>query len=277
MIQKTIWDSIEETQTIFIEKDYFTIDYTPETIKHRDNQKDKILYNLKDRLSQHKRPYHMVLNGSYATGKTILINYIFNETEKQFPDVKTVHINCKANKTAYLIYMRIYEKLFNKDMSVGGLSTSAVLDKIMKKIVNDNIILLIALDDITSVKNSKDLNDVLYNLLRGHETSKEAKITIFPITNENDFLFVDEDVMTVFNAIDVNFPKYNFDEIHDIMKERCRLGLYNGAMTDEMIEHIARYCYDRGDLRKGFDEIYLAGWNAEQEGCHKILKRHFNH
>lgn len=276
MIQKTIWDSIEETQTIFIEKDFFTIDYTPETFKFRDNQKNKILYNLKDRLTHHKRPYHMVLNGSYATGKTLLINYIFNETEKEFTDVKCVHVNCKANKTAYLIYLRIYEKLFNKNMSVGGLSTSAVLDKIMKKIVNDDIILLIALDDITSITNSKDLNNVLYNLLRGHETSKEAKITIFPITNDKNLLFLDLDVQTVFNVSTVEFPKYTFNEIHEIIKERCRLGLYNGAMTDEMIEHIANYCYDQGDIRRGFDEIYNAGLNAEFEGCEKILKRHFN-
>jgi hypothetical protein len=31
-----------------------------------------------------------------------------------------------------------------------------------------------------------------------------------------------------------------------------------------------------GDLRKGLHEIYKAGLNAGYEGCHKILKRHFN-
>jgi hypothetical protein len=47
MIQRTIWDSIEDTQSIFVEKDVFTIDYVPEAIKYRDKQIEKIIYNLK--------------------------------------------------------------------------------------------------------------------------------------------------------------------------------------------------------------------------------------
>jgi len=50
MKQKTIWDSIEQTQTIFKEKEVFTIEFIPETVKHRTMQIDKILYNLKDNL-----------------------------------------------------------------------------------------------------------------------------------------------------------------------------------------------------------------------------------
>lgn len=276
MTQKNIWDSITETQTIFIEKDFFTVEYDPEIINHRDNQINKILHNLKGRLDSNKRPYHMVLKGAYATGKTISIKYIFNEAEKKFPNVTAVHINCKQNKTAYLIYLKIYEKLFKKDMGVGGLSTSAVLDKIMKKIVKEDIILLIALDDIGSVKNNRDLNDVLYNLLRGHESAKNAKISLFPVTNERELLFLDFDVQTVFNHAEVDFPKYTFNEIYDIINERCRLGLYNGAISDEIINDVSKYCFNQGDLRKGFDEIYKAGLNAEYEGCHKIQKSHFN-
>ncbi len=276
MIQKTIWDSIEETQTIFIEKDYLTIDYIPETINNRDKQVKKILYNFKERLSHNKRPYHMVLKGAFATGKTVTVNYIFNLVEKEFPNVETVHVNCKKNKTAYMIYLQMYKKLFNKKMGFGGLSVSSLLDDVINKIVKDDTVLIIALDDIASVKDNKDLNDVLYNLLRGHESAKEAKICIMTITNDKDVIFLNPDVQTVFNKMDVDFPLYTYDEIHDILKERCRLSLYNGAISDEIIDDVARYCYNQGDLRKGFDEIYKAGLNAEYEGSHKILKSHFN-
>jgi len=277
MTQKTIWDSIEETQTIFIEKDVFTVEYIPETFKYRSEQIKRITFNLKGRLEEHKRPYHMILKGSYATGKTLTMKYIFKEVEKEYKNVKCVHINCKRNKSAYMIYLRIYEKVFGKEMGVGGLSTSMVLDSVMKKIAKDNTILLIALDDVGSVQNNKDLNDVLYNLLRGHESVNDVKISIFPITNENNIFFLDNDVNSVFNNIDVNFPKYDFSEMHSIIAERCRLGLYNGALTDDIVNQVAKICYNLGDLRKGFDEIYKAGLKAEFEGCHKILKRHFNH
>jgi len=275
MIQKTIWDSIEETQTIFIEKDFFTIEYIPETFKHRDSQRDRILYNLKDRLSFHKRPYHMMLNGAYGTGKTLTIKHIFHEANRKFPKVKAVHINCKTNKSSYQIYLRIYEKLFTGKIDTSGLSTFDILDRIIKKIAHRDIVLLVALDDIGSVKSSKDLNDVLYNLLRAHETDKRVKIAIFTVTNENILFFFDGNVQTVFNPIEVKFPKYSYDEIGSIIRERCHLGLYDGAIDDEIIEDVVRYAYDCGDIRKGLARIYKAGLNAEYEGCHKILKRHF--
>lgn len=276
MSQKTIWDSIEETQTIFKEKEVFTIEYIPETVKYRNTQVEKILYNLKDNLDQQKRPYHMILNGSYGTGKTLTINYIFSQVEKRYPRVKTVHVNCKNYKSQYQIYLKIHEKLFNKRRRVDGLSTFNIFNNIINEIVRRNIILLVALDDISSVKSDRDLNNVLYNLLRASESDKNAKITVFSVTNDKILLFLDKNVQTVFNGINVNFPNYSYDEIYNILSERCHLGLYNGAVSDEILNDLAKYTYDMGDLRKGFDEIYKAGLNAEYKGSHKILKSHFN-
>jgi len=276
MKEKTIWDSIEETQTIFIEKDVFKVEFVPETIKHRTEQIKKILYNVKGNLDDHKKPYHMIIKGSYATGKTLTINYIFSEVEKRYPKAKAVHINCKNYKTQYEVYLKIYEKLFNKNMGVGGLSTFTLLNKIIKEIVKKNLILLVALDDIGSVKSDKDLNNILYNLLRATETNKDAKITLFSVTNDKTIVFLDDNVRTVFNGIDVDFPNYTYNQIHDIINKRCRLGLYEGAISDDIIKDIAKFTHNHGDLRKAFDEIYKAGYNAEYEGCHKILKRHFN-
>jgi cell division control protein 6 len=243
--QKTIWDSIEETQTIFIEKEVFTIEYIPETINHRNNQINKIIYNLKNNLNENKKPYHMIINGSYATGKTLTINYIFSEVEKKYQNVKAVHINCKNHKTIYEIYLKIYEKIFNKkNMGVGGLSTFTLLNKIIGEIIKKEITLLVALDDIGSVKSDRDLNNVLYNLLRASETDKKAKITVFSVTNDKNIVFLDDNVRTVFNGIDVEFPNYTYNEISNILSERCRLGLYKGAISNKIVEDVARYVFD---------------------------------
>jgi archaeal cell division control protein 6 len=276
MNQRTIWDSIEETQSIFIEKDVFTIEYVPETIKYRDKQIEMMIYNLKDRLSHNKKPYHMILNGAYSTGKTMTINYVFSEVARKFPKVKPVHINCRNNRSQYEIYLRIYEKLFNMKKNVRGFSTFTILNKIIKEIVKKDFKLLVALDDISSVKTDRDLNNVLYNLLRASETDMKAKISVFSVTNKKRLCFLDGSVSSVFNGIEVDFPNYSYDEMHNILSERCRLGLYDGAISDEIIDDVTRYCYDHGDLRKGLHEIYKAGLNAEYEGSHKILKNHFN-
>jgi len=277
MSKEEIWDSIGEMQTIFIEKEVFTLRYCPETIKHRRSQIQEILYNLKDSLDNHKNPYNMIFKGSRATGKTVTIKYFFSLVEKRYTNVKTVHINCKNRGTQYGIYLKIYEDLFNKKMGVGGLSTLALIDKIVDKLVKKDIILLVALDDMDSVKNDEEINDALYNLLRIHEVDQNAKLAVFSVTKDNTILFLNQDVATVFNAIEVQFPKYTYKEIHNILKQRCDLGLYKGAMSDELLSDIAKFVHDCGDLRKGFDLIYLAGKNAEKEGCHKILRKHLNY
>jgi len=217
----------------------------------------------------------MILSGNYGTGKTLTINYIFSQAKKRYPNVKTAHINCKNHKSVYEIYLKIYESLFNRKRGVAGLSTFTIFNRIIKEIVSRNIILLICLDDISSAKSDRDLNNVLYNLLRAHETDKGAKITLFSVTNDELTLFLDKNVQTVFNGINVNFTNYSYDEIHSILSERCDLGLYDGAISDEIISSIAEYTYNIGDLRKGFDKIYKAGLNAEYAGDYKILKSHF--
>ena len=276
MVQKTIWDSIEETQTIFREKDVFKVEFIPETIKYRDNQRDKIIYNLKENLDAHKRPYHMILKGNYGTGKTVTINHIFSKVEKRYSKVKTVHINCKNHRSQYEIYLKVYEKIFNENMDVAGLSTFNILNKIIREIVKKNIILLVALDDISSVKSDRDLNNVLYNLLRASETNIDARICVFSLTNEKIITFLDDNVRTIFSGIEIDFPNYTYKEIYNILSERCQLGLYKGAISKDIIRNVAKFAFDFGDLRKAFDEIYKAGYNAEYEGCHKILKRHFH-
>lgn len=275
MRQTDIWDSINETQTIFKEREVFSIEYFPDILKHRDQQLEIMTANCKEELDDKRKPYHMILHGNYATGKTITIKKFFHEVEKKYPWAQTVHINCKNHRTAYHIYLKIYEKIFNKKMSVGGLSTFTILNKIINKISKTGIILIVALDDINNVKSDRDLNNVLYNLLRASETNQNAKITVFSVTNDRNLLFLDPDVQTVFGGIQLGFPNYLFEQIHDILKERCHIGLYDGAISNEIIESVANYTHEIGDLRKGLNEIYKAGLNAEFEGNHKISKKHF--
>ena len=275
MTQKTIYDIIEETGSIFKEREVFRTDYIPETYKYRDTQLDIMALYSKG-LMENQEPTHLLLKGGSATGKTSAVKYFFQILEERYPNVITVHVNCETHRTEYKVYSKIYQRLFNKNTSMGGLSVFNIYNRILDEIVKQEKILIVALDDFGSIKATTDLNRTLYSLSRASEIKEGAKVSVFTITDKETMLFLDPHVVTTYHPIEVSFLNYRYDEIHSILKDRCRIGYFKSVISDEIIEDVARYTYDYGDLREGIRLLSYAGKKAENEGCHKILKRHFN-
>jgi len=273
-MKKNFLDIIEETGTIFQNQDVLTIEYIPESLKFRDAQLNQMGY-LSKGLNKNKKPTHMALKGGHATGKTLTAKYYIDEIENEYPHVVGVHINCKNHRTEYGVYLKIYNKLFNKQMVPGGLSTVTLYNKIINYIADKDKVLILALDEIESVRDFKEMNSALYNLVRAHENRHEAKISIMTILNEKTVLYLDNNVSTVYRPDEIRFDKYNFSQIKNIIEDRCRLAFYNGVVEDDIIEAVAEHIYNYGDLRDGIVLLEKAGKAAEYEGCHKILKRHF--
>ena len=226
-------------------------------------------------LGKNIKPSSMILKGGLATGKTITLKHYLDKIEKNFSNVVGVYINCKNHRTEYKIYLRIFEKLFNKKMINGGLSSTIIYEKIINYLVENNKILIVGLDDIESIKTFKDMNIALYNLARAHENNVNAKISIITVTQEKTLLLLDSNVSTIYHPNEVNFDSYTLSQIKNILSDRCRLAFYKGVISDKIINEVAKYTYDTGDLREGIRILEKAGKCAEYQGSKKILEKHF--
>lgn len=272
MSKQSILDLIEETGTIFKEKEVFKYDYLPENFKYRDKELEQMAIASRG-LNYNNRIENMHITGSYATGKTTTLIKYFQLIEENFNNVLPVHINCQIHRTEYKVFSKIYKKLYNKNMKTNSLNTFDIYDRIMKKIIKENIQLIIGLDDYDSLKTGKELDRTLYDLLRVKESYPEAKVSIITVTSKPAQI-LDPAVSTVFLPTIIKFDPYTQEQLYDIINERCNLGFFKDVISDEIIRAVTRYSYDQGDLRAGLKLLNIAGENAEKEGNNKILKRY---
>ncbi|OQD59025.1 Cdc6-like protein [Methanobrevibacter arboriphilus JCM 13429 = DSM 1125] len=271
MDKQTFEDIIDETGTIFRDIDVFGPNYLPEIYKYRDKQLYEMVSFCRGLKNGHP-PQNMMLVGKYATGKTSTILKYFNLIEERFNNVLCVHINCQVNKTEYKVFTQIYKRLFGENVNVNGLSTFNIFEKLMKEIRKDNKILIVALDDFDFIKNDKELNKTLYNLLRAHETYNNAKISVITITSQRKSIILNDSVISSFHPVEINFPRYTHSQIFDILKHRCIAGFYPGVISEKLINLASDYTFEREDLRYGIKLLSKAGERAETYGSSKITE-----
>lgn len=273
MKAKTLMDIINEEGTIFRDKDVFTIEYIPESYKFRDHQLKKMAVHSRH-LKQNNRPQNMTLIGPCASGKTTAVKKFFEVLEEHHLNGLCVHVNCQTHPTEYKVFIKIHERLFGQTVSVGGLSTFSIYDKVMNYLRKEDKVLIVALDDFDFLKTSKELNRTLYTLLRAHETYPGVKIAVFTISSHMRKFVIDPNVSTVFNPIPVEFPAYSLDEMNNILKERCRIGFYKDVISEEIIQEVAQKSYEIGDIRYGLKFLAEIGEKTERSGSETIQKEH---
>ena len=92
-----------------------------------------------------------------------------------------------------------------------------------------------------------------------------------------EFRYVfDKNVTSVFIPREILFPPYSFSEIESILKDRSNAGFYPGVIDDDIIEQIASYTFDYGDLRTGINILRSCGNFAEADASRMITREHFD-
>lgn len=263
---------IEEEGTIFINKDIFDINYMLETYPFRDEQLNQMITHSID-IKENKAPKKMLLKGGFATGKTSTMKLYFKRIEKEYSNVICTYINCQIMDSENEIFNEIYQNLFNYETKQGS-HTKWLYTKIVNKLRKEKKILILGLDDIDSIKNKKELNNLLSKILRVNEAYKDVQIGLIMAGNPIFQLKLDPKVSTVFNKVSIPFPNYSKNQIRYILKLRCQEGFYQGVISEEVLENVVDKTFDEGNLRTGITLLCIAGENAEENNSMKILKKH---
>ena len=273
-IQTRIIDIINESGTIFKDKEVFTTEYLPEQYYFRDNQLRAMASHYVG-ITEGVRPSNLLLKGTYGTGKSSTVKTFFNTIKTISKDILTVHINCVYYNTEFKIIHKIFETVYDTRIGLGS-STHQLFDKIIKKLRKDDKLLIICLDDYNSFSNNKELNTTLYNLLRATESYPGVRISLIAVTNKSDdFVRLDQNVNTVFHPVVIDFPSYHCDEIFSILRQRCVLGFHKGVIGDDVIGLVADRSWDVGDLRFGIVKLRSMGERAEFLHSDCVLSSHF--
>jgi len=261
------WD-----ETVFRNEHVFEIDYLPETFKHRDTQMDSLKYALRPAV-RGSRPLNVVARGPPGTGKTTGIQILFDELTAQ-TDVQTVRVNCQVDSTRYAVFSRLFASIFEYEPPSSGISFKKLFSQITDELVDEDQVMVVALDDVNYLFYEDEASDTLYSLLRAHEAHSGAKIGVICVSSDLDLDLIealDTRVQSVFRPEEVYFNQYGEAEIVDILQERVDRGFNEGVVGPTVLDRVAEFTAEQGgDLRVGIDLLRRAGMNAERRASREV-------
>jgi len=260
-----LWD-----ETIFKDREVLEFDHLPEHFAHRESQMESLKFCVRPAF-QGGRPVNVLCLGPPGTGKTTAVVKLFSEIEAHSSKVVPVHVNCQMDHTRHAIFLRIYSKVLGHSPPTSGVSFKRVLERIARTMTKENRVLVVALDDVNYLFPEKEVDRVLYTLLRAHETFPGFRAGVIGILSEPALSYIfDPRVGSVFQAEEVSFPLYSIEEIKDILERRAQMGFYPGVVSEEIIEKVSDLTERAGDLRVGIDLLKRAGMEAERRASRTI-------
>jgi len=261
------WD-----ESVFRDEHVFEIDYVPESFLHRETQMESLKYALRPAV-RGSRPLNVMAQGPPGTGKTTAIQIMFDELRGQ-TDIEAVRVNCQVNSTRYSVFSRLFEGVFDYEPPSSGISFKKLFSQVTDRLVDENRVLVVALDDVNYLFYESEASDTLYSLLRAHEEQGGAKIGVIVVSSDLDLDMIealDGRVQSVFRPEEVYFPKYDEPEIGEILRERVRRGFYDGVVDAPVLDRVAELTADQGgDLRVGIDLLRRAGLKAEMRASRTV-------
>lgn len=264
-------DILLHDETIFKDVRVFNSDYLPEEFKLRQSQMEEMAFSLRPALHGGK-PSNNILLGPPATGKTTAIKKLFEMAQLDCEDdMICVYVNCQLHSTKFGIFSQIYKKIFGHNPPETGVPFARIYNKIMNELYDTDKALIVALDDINHLFHGNIISQIFYDILRAHESYEGVRTGIFAVLSDVEFRFIlDKNVGSIFNAAEINFKPYTYEETYNILKERVNLGFYPNVISNDLLEEITTYTFENGDLRLGIDLLRISGNNAEVRASRRI-------
>jgi cell division control protein 6 len=260
------WD-----ESVFRDEHVFEIDYVPEAFRHRETQLQNLQYALRPAV-RGSRPLNVSVRGPPGTGKTTAVQKMFGELGAQ-PGVRTVRVNCQVDSTRYSVFSRVFESIFEYEPPSSGISFKKLFGQVTDKLVEEEEVLVVALDDVNYLFYEDEASDTLYSLLRAHEAHAGAKIGVIVVSSDLDLDVIeslDGRVQSVFRPEEVYFPVYDTPEIVDILRDRVEVGFRDGVVSTRVLDEVAELTSESGDLRVGIDLLRRAGLKAEMRASRTV-------
>ena len=262
------WD-----ESVFRNEGVFEIDYLPETFRHRESQLESLKYALRPAV-RGSRPLNAMIRGPPGTGKTTAVQKLFGELGGE-TSVEVVRVNCQVNATRYAVFSQLFEGVFEYEPPASGVSFKKLFGQLTDRLVDDDTVLVVALDDINYLYYENEASDTLYSLLRAHETHPGSKIGVVVVSSDLSLDVIDDldgRVQSVFRPEEVYFPRYGRDEITSILQERIDRGFHDGVIGAPELDLVTEHTAESGDLRVGIDLLRRAGLHAEMRASREITE-----
>ncbi|HLG24925.1 MAG TPA: ORC1-type DNA replication protein [Candidatus Nanoarchaeia archaeon] len=279
---ESFFDKFLRKDSVFYDKKVLQTNFIPENVIHREEQQKQIATILAPALRNEKTS-NVFIYGKTGTGKTLTVKHTTNTlvevSQRENIPLRVIYVNCKMKRstdTEYRLIAQLAREL-GKTIPPTGLPTEEVYRIFLSAISKKDQIYLLILDEIDQLVN-KTGDNILYNLTRINEETKESQISIIGISNDVTFVDnLDPRVKSSLSEEEIVFPPYNAMQIQAILRERTEKAFKKDTIEPGVIEKCAAYAArDHGDARRALELLRVAGELCDRNNSKKISISHID-
>jgi len=281
-------------QRIFRNLEVLSPHYVPPELPHREKEIKEVT-RLVAPILRNQKPSNIFIYGKTGTGKTCVVRYVTGKLMEFVGDpeknaskavVRVSYMNCEVKNTKYQVLLRLAEdEALNSglvdaplrdrpDCELKGMDPTGLYDRILRVVKSNNINLVIVLDEIDMIR-GKDLNDLMYQLIRMNDELPRGHVSIIGMSNDMKLKKrLDPRSLSTLCEEERMFPPYNAIQIKAILKQRISAGFQDDVVDAATISKIAAYAAQDGDARYALRLLRKAGDIAESMAVDRVLPEH---
>lgn len=268
----TMVEDVLGKSTIFRDESKLDAAYVPQYLPHRENEMKMLAEFFKGSISSAPVAQTVTILGGIGTGKTMLSKRFGISIERaairRGINLKYIHINCRKERTDYMIWASMAKEL-QPELELRGYPAEYVQKAVDELLVHSNTILIVCLDEIDYYM-SKDGKDIVYFLsrpLENHRLDSVARYSMILISRDFSYYYkLDEPTRSSLKKNVIKLEKYDASQLFDILRYRANEAFIEGALFDDVIRFAAEIAAQTGDCRFALEMLYYAGKRADRDG-----------
>ncbi len=264
---------------LFRDESKLSPEYVPARLLHRERELQLLMsFFSSSHMPEGAYTVRCVIVGSVGTGKTSLAKLcgrrVEEEASRRGVKIKYIHVNCRIERTLYLVLYRVASEL-GIELPRRGYSDEEITQKITSYLNRTGTRVIVGLDE-AEVLYSEDGGEPFYVLSRlAEEINIPGGFSLITILREPEVLDrLDRPTKSTLLGSVIHLREYDYRQLLDILLYRSSEAFYDGAVMDEAIELIADVSSERGDARYAIDLLWRAGKFAEAENKAQVTPEH---
>ncbi|MBY8996866.1 MAG: ORC1-type DNA replication protein [Candidatus Thorarchaeota archaeon] len=265
-------------RSVFKSEQFLSIDYVPESLPHRQSEIRTLVQSFKTLISSPGRTSHkFIIEGPVGTGKTAVAKrfseQMIQAAKRRNIRLHSIHINCRVNKTEYLVFLRALREFVPK-FPRRGHSPDELLQMLVEVLDEEDRYLLLILDELDYFIRQRGA-DILYDLTRLMDDRLNAtqRLSIIGIGRKIplDDEILDSSTQSTLQRNVLRFSRYNRDALYDILGDRIDMAFEKKTVMDETIQVICDIASEHGDARYAIELLWRAGKRADSDQADIVI------
>ncbi|MHA2253854.1 MAG: ORC1-type DNA replication protein [Candidatus Kariarchaeaceae archaeon] len=265
--------------TVFIDESKLSAEYVPNNLLFRGEHLKTIVRHFRGLFSTVRSTRRMIITGSVGTGKTSIAKKFGCWAQKKGNDekidIKYIHVNCRRNRTPFMILLAITREL-NSHVPTRGYSADELMEMIVELLEARGSTMLLVLDEIDYAIN-RGGSDLLYALTRTADDRQNPghRVALVLISRNSNFLsYLDPSTKSSLSAASIVLNPYSKAQLMQILDDRVKQSFIPGSVTKECILLAAEISASKGDARYALELMWYAGKFTDQEGNSIVYPEH---